>query len=153
MRPPERINRNLSITSTLRPIAGNTRGKLCFNLKYRGFVTRVMSNQGNGAPRCGGPSEMSISCCMCEPLEIAPSLDENTHAVVTATVGTRARDTHEVWSSASVGCKPSSTCARTRKRAEVKARPRPLVNVNRREDSQTRQDDTVGVYMYETFWK
>ena len=66
----------------------------------------------------------------------------------TATVGTRARDTHEVWSSASVGCEPdSSTCARTRKRAEVKARPRPLVKVNRREDSQTRQDDTLGVHV------
>ena len=41
----------------------------------------------------------------------------------------RARDTHEVRCSVSVGCELGpSTCARTRTRADVNVRPRPFVN-------------------------
>ena len=30
---------------------------------------------------CGGAEEMSMSCCMCEPMETAQSLGDDTHAV------------------------------------------------------------------------
>ena len=46
---------------------------------------------------------MSMSWCMCEPLETAQSLGDDTHAVGhTAKVGTRAR----LCPLVSVGCKP-----------------------------------------------
>ena len=78
---------------------------------------------------------MTMSCCMCEPVETSQSLGDDTCGGCTAKVDTRARITHEVWSSASVGCEPGpSTCVHTSTRAEAKARPRSLVNVNRPED-------------------
>ena len=51
---------------------------------------------------------MSMSCCMCEPMETAQSLGDDTHAVGhTAKVSTRARATHRVLCPlVSVGCKP-----------------------------------------------
>ena len=48
------------------------------------FLDRdFLSNRGIGAPRCGGALEMSMSSCMCEPMETAQSLDDDSHAVVT----------------------------------------------------------------------
>ena len=45
-------------------------------------------------------------------------------------------DAHRVWSKVSVGGEPGpSTCARTRTRAEVIVRHRPLVNTDRHKDS------------------
>ena len=49
---------------------------------YRGFHTRTLSDEGNGAPGCGGASEIPMSCCVCELMETAPSSGEDTHAVV-----------------------------------------------------------------------
>ena len=60
-----------------------------------------------------------------------PSLfgGNDTHAVVLLKVGTRARDTHEVWSNVSVGCEPGlKTCAQTRMRVSMNVRPLHLVN-------------------------
>ena len=50
---------------------------------------------------------MSMSCCMCEALETAQSLGDDTHAVGhTAKVGTRARTAQRVlYPLVSVGCK------------------------------------------------
>ena len=50
--------------------------------------------------------EMSLSCCMCEPMETPQSLGEDACSGCTAKVGVRARDTHRVWSNVSVGCEP-----------------------------------------------
>ena len=45
-----------------------------------------------GAPRCSGAKEMTISCCMCKLMETAQSLGDDTHAVATLAKGTaRAR--------------------------------------------------------------
>ena len=86
------------------------------------------------------------------------SLGDDTHAVgYTAKVCTRARDTHRVWSTVSVGCEPRpSIGARTRTRAEVNVRPRPLVNVNRREDTARLVKTTLWKFTCVdnvTFWK
>ena len=35
--------------------------------------------QETGAPRCGGAREIPMSCCMCEHVETAQSLDDDTH--------------------------------------------------------------------------
>ena len=107
---------------------------------YRQFVGSCYSDV-NGVqterterPRCGGAKGMSMSCCMCEPVETAQSLWRyHKFGSYTAKVGTRARIAHRVWSTVSVGGKPGSrTCALTGTRAKVKARPRPLVSANRR---------------------
>ena len=50
--------------------------------------------------------------------------------------GHESTDSYREWSTVSVGGKPGpSTCARTRTRAEVNVRPRPLVNTDRHKDS------------------
>ena len=56
-----------------------------------------------GAPRCGGALEMSMSC-MCEPVETAQSLGDDTHAVGTRTKWAREHGLqHFVWSIFFVG--------------------------------------------------
>ena len=55
----------------------------------------------------------------------------------TVKAGTRARDTHDMWSSSSVGCELGpSTSARTRTRAEVNVRPRSLVQKTKQASTQ-----------------
>ena len=45
-----------------------------------------------GAPRGGGARiNMTVSCCMCEPVETAQSLGDDTHAVATPKGCVRAR--------------------------------------------------------------
>ena len=62
---------------------------LCLSGSYRQFFCRIVvfrrercSNRGIGATRCGGAIETPMSCCMCEPMETAQSLGDDTHAVV-----------------------------------------------------------------------
>ena len=50
--------------------------------------------------------EMPIPCCVCEPVVTAQSLGDDTHAVVSRSVGRRARAAHLVRSLVSVGGKP-----------------------------------------------
>ena len=71
---------------------------------------------------------MPMSCCMCEPMETAQSLGDDTHAVAMGPMWAGEHGLHcVVWSLMSVGCKPGqSTGARTRTRANVSVRPRPL---------------------------
>ena len=73
----------------------------------------------------GGASDMSMSCCMCEPMETAPSLGDDTHAVGARPKWTREHGIHaERGPIVSVGCTPGpSTSARTRTWAEVNVRP------------------------------
>ena len=49
---------------------------------------------------------MSMSCCMCELMETAQSLCDDTCRGCTAKVGMRARTAHLVWFLMSVGCEP-----------------------------------------------
>ena len=92
-----------------------------------------------GAPRCGGAQEMSMSCCMCEPMETAQSLGDDTHAVVLGPMWASEHGLHcVVWSLLSVGCKPGpSISARTRTRADVNVRPRPLAQRTGKEKETT----------------
>ena len=46
-------------------------------------LIQTVSNEGNGAPRCGGARGISMPCCMCEPTATAQSPGDDTHAVVT----------------------------------------------------------------------
>ena len=83
--------------TVLRPAGRQTRGATCTELTR--VLGRIIANleieTGSGASRCGGTLEMSMSCCMCEPMETAQSLGDDTHAVVTQPkVGTRARTSH-----------------------------------------------------------
>ena len=71
------------------------------------FRRERYSNEGIGAPRCGGAKEIPMSCCMCEPMETAQSLwRRHTCGGHAAKVGTRARTAHLVWFLTLVGCEP-----------------------------------------------
>ena len=49
----------------------------------RFLVSTVLNKRNHGAPSRGGAKEMTMSSCICEPLETAQSLGDDTHAVVT----------------------------------------------------------------------
>ena len=93
------------------------------------FLDRdFLPNRGIGAPRCGGALEMSISCCMCEPMETAQSLGDDSHAVVTRPKWAWEHRLQRVCGPLCRGV----VCLAHRSvleqgRAEVHARPRPLV--------------------------
>ena len=72
------------------------------------------------------PHLLSISCFMCESVETAQSLGDETHAV--ATLSTWAREHYALsWSFASFGGQLCpSTCVRTRTRADGNGRRLPL---------------------------
>ena len=55
-------------------------------------VTLTVLCRGNGAPRREDALEMSMSCCMCEPMETAQSLGDDTHAVVARPSGHESTD-------------------------------------------------------------
>ena len=71
---------------------------------------------------------MSMSCCMCKPMETAQSLGDDTHAVGARPKWASEHGIHtECGPVVSIGCKPGpSTSARTRTWAEVNVRPQPL---------------------------
>ena len=85
---------------------------------------------------------MNTSSCMCEPMETAQSLGDDTHAVVTRLRG------HQ-----STGCTMCGPLrrwveslahpmrARSRTRANVNVRPRPLLKTNRQREKRKRQSD------------
>ena len=86
---------------------------------------------------------MTMSSCMCEPMETAQSLGEDTHAVVTRLKGHQSTDC--------TVCGPwrrwleslaHAMRARTRTRANVNVRPRPLVKTDRRKTVR-RDEETV----------
>ena len=69
-----------------------------------------------------------VSCCMSGPVSTAQSPDDDTHAVGTRRKWAREHGLHLVWSILWVGCKPGTSIgARSRTRANVNVRPRPLV--------------------------
>ena len=78
---------------------------------------------------------MSLSCCMCEPLETAQSLGDDTHAVGhTAQVGTRARATQRVlYPLVSVGCKSGLSTGAREKDAGQRERKTPTPCAKREE--------------------
>ena len=109
---------------------------------YRQFFESSFSDvngvqtERTDAPRCGGALEISMSCCMCEPLETAQSLLAMTHMRWLSD-----KRGHE--STESLGCELGPwTCAQTGTRAKVKARPRPLVSAIRRAEK-SRSDKTT----------
>ena len=59
-------------------------GGIIANVLNRGFQTRTLPDNGIGAPQMWRRlGNVSTFCCMCEPLETAQSLGDDTHAVVT----------------------------------------------------------------------
>ena len=85
---------------------------------------------------------MTMSSCMCEPMETAQSLGDDTHAVVTRL--------KEHQSTECTVCGPwrrwveslaHPMRARTRTRANVNVRPRPLVKTNRHKTAR-REEET-----------
>ena len=61
------------------------RGLRCLQEHHGQFLDRGFhgeESRTNGNCRGGGAKEMPTSCCMCEPLETAQSLGDDTHAVV-----------------------------------------------------------------------
>ena len=56
-----------------------------------------VSARSQCAPRRGGVEEISMSSCMCEPMEIAQSLGDDTHAVVARTKWESEHGVHTVW--------------------------------------------------------
>ena len=78
-----------------------------------------------------------MSCCMCEPMETAQSLGDDTHAVGhTAKVGTRARATQRVLCVlVSVGCKPGPSIGARDKDSGYRERktPTPCATYRQRE--------------------
>ena len=87
---------------------------------------------------------MSMSCCMCEPMETAQSLGDDTHAVATtAKVGRRARTAHRVMCSlVSVGCKPGpSIRARDKDAGERECEtPTPCATYRQREKKKEKRE-------------
>ena len=55
------------------------------NLRF--LVSTVLNKWNNGAPSRGGAKEMTMSSCMCELMETAQSLGDDTHATVTRLKG------------------------------------------------------------------
>ena len=58
----------------------------------RFLVSTVLNKWNHGAPSRGGAKEMTMSSCMCEPMETAQSLGDDTHAVVTRLEGHQSTD-------------------------------------------------------------
>ena len=86
---------------------------------------------GISVQRCGRAEEMTASCCMCDPPEMAHSLGDDTHAVMTLPKWHESTDFTLVWSTVSVECwNVPSTSARD-KDAGKRAR-KTLTLVNRR---------------------
>ena len=85
---------------------------------------------------------MTMSSCMCEPMETARSLGDDTHAVVTLLKGHQSTDSTvrgpwRRW----VESLAHPMRARTRTRAKVNVRPRPLVKTNRQKNIEKRGRD------------
>ena len=98
----------------------------------RFLVSTVLIKWKNGAPSRGGASEMTMSSCMCEPMETAQSLGDDTHAVVTRLKGHQSTDCTVCGSwRRCVESLAHQMRARTRTRANVNVRPRPLVETNK----------------------
>ena len=84
---------------------------------------------------------MNTSSCMCEPMETAQSLGDDTHAVVTRLRGHQSTDCTVCgplrrW----VESLAHPMRARTRTRANVNVRPRPLLKTNRQRE---KEEETV----------
>ena len=68
-----------------------TQGKLSPMWRSR-YLTLTVLCRGNGAPRREDALEMSVSCCVCEPMETAQSLGDDTHAVIVLQSGHESTD-------------------------------------------------------------
>ena len=89
---------------------------------------------------------MSMSCCMCEPMETVQSLGDDTHRVIAqATRALEHGPRTDVWSLMSVGGKPGpSIGAQTRTRAKMNVRHRHLV----RNDRLTRRIEQMHIHRH-----
>ena len=86
---------------------------------------------------------MNTSSCMCEPMETAQSLGDDTHAVVTRLRGHQSTDCTVCgplrrW----VESLAHPMRARTRTRANVNVRHRPLLKTNRQREKRGRDSET-----------
>ena len=82
-----------------------SQGKLSPTWRSR-FLTLTVFCKRNGAPGREDALEMSMSCCVYEPMETAQCLGDDTHAVIARPKWAREHGLRtDVWSSASVGGK------------------------------------------------
>ena len=87
---------------------------------------------------------MTMSSCMCAPVETAQSLGDDTHAVVTRLKGHQSTDCTVCgpwrrW----VESLAHPMRARTRTRANATVRPRPLVKTNRHKTARREEETRI----------
>ena len=82
---PEVAQRGGKHASTHSSGTAVSKGK-CSPLLGSRLVDKDVNSPPNakGAPGLGGARDITMSCCMCEPLRTAPSHGDDTHAVVTS---------------------------------------------------------------------
>ena len=107
-------------------------------------MSTVLNTWKNGAPSRGGAQEMTVSSCMCEPMETARSLGDDTHEYVTRLKGHQSTDCTVCgpwrrW----VESLAHPMRARTRTRGNVNVRPRPLVKTNRHKTARREEETRI----------